>query len=129
MGRTRVAGGQHEADAQERDILSQLRTMARGINPANGNRLSTAEQMVAMDRYNHLSAQAADREVMKERHAAEMALAADKIEVMKAEVTVKALEVLVKAGVPADQLLALVKDFSGNLLSAPTHLMLEAKEK
>jgi hypothetical protein len=56
-----------------------------------------------------------------------MALASDKIAVMKAEVSVKMLEVLVKGGVGPEKLLEVVQGMSENLIAGPTALAIEAK--
>lgn len=86
------------------------------------------QQMAALDRYNHLSAQMADRELARDRMNAELALAADKISIQKAEVAVKMLEVLVKAGVDPQDVLAQVAGMSDKLLSLPSALALEVKD-
>lgn len=114
---------------KERDMLYQLQALARGgCDPRTGMQVTMDQQMAALDRYNHLSAQMADRELARDRMNAELALAADKISIQKAEVAVKMLEVLVKAGVDPQDVLAQVAGMSDKLLSLPSALALEVKD-
>jgi hypothetical protein len=112
----------------DKEMRRILQSIARGWHPTTGQRVSLAEQMAAVDRLNAAEAQDKQERLARDRMKAEMALAADKIEVQKAEVAVKALEVLATSGMQPEQLLEVVQGFTGKLLSGPTVLALEAKD-
>ena len=105
----------------------QLQTLARGLDYA-GERVPLHIQMAALDRYNSMKAEIINRQLAAQRLDAEMALVKEKLIIQKAEVAVKALEVLAKSSLDPERLLEVVQGFTGNLLGAPQALAIEQKD-
>jgi|TARA_R110000751_G_scaffold48638_1_gene108189 hypothetical protein len=112
---------------EEQNMLFQLQTLARGTDYA-GERVPMHIQMAALDRYNLMKSAAIERQLAQKRLDAEMALVTDKLAIQKAEVVVKALEVLAKTSIDPERLLEVIQGFTGNLLGGPGVHALEQKE-
>ena len=116
---------QQQEEAVEQDMLLKLSTMARGLDPVHLTPITPAAMMAAQKQYHDLKHQIDQRRFAREKLAQEAELEhrkldieVEKVQVQKAEVMVRALEVAANAGVSPDQLLHAIQDFGRNLMGS-----------
>lgn len=126
---------QQNDEAIERDMLTKLATLARGFDPVTLNPVSSEEMMAAQRQYHELKTQSDQQKLARERLAQEAELEhrridveVERVQVQKAEVMVRALEVAAHAGVSPEQLLGAIRDFGAQLLPGPSNSPLLEKK-
>ena len=118
------------------NMLNQLKVRVQGFDPITNQRIGWQEQQAAIEMYEKLQREQLEREKMTqdrelaegaagredrrllleaETRQAELQIEHERLTIQKAEVIVKALEVGVKGGVPAEKLLLAIQGLSEGL--------------
>lgn len=111
-------------EAQERDMLNRLSALARGVDPVTCLPVSHTEAMAAQKQYFELKNQVEQRQMQQTKldqdfhiEQRRLDIEAERVNVQKAEVIVKALEVAANAGIDPQQLFGAIQQLGSNLLS------------
>ena len=116
----------HWNESQERDMLNRLSALARGVDPTTCLPVSSAESLAAQKQYFEIKNQLEQRQLNQSKldndfqiEQRRLDIEADRVNVQKAEVIVKALEVAANAGIDPQQLFGAIQQLGSNLLSGP----------
>ena len=129
---------EQRAENEERAMLDKLSALARGVDPVYLLPISHSEMLEAQKRYFDLKASIDQRKLAKaqldqsyEIEHRKLDIEAERVNVQKAEVMVRALEVAANSGVNPEILLGAIRELGANLLAGPaaSTLRLEKKDK